>query len=215
MPVEPMNRFALGFVAHAETDEIGCQPAWAWQREQVPEEVAPLAGSVKTQQRGQNTRGCGVDVVHAPAVQAREIVDPTRREGVVWQTGKALGRRAKRIVAQWFGALACSVTALAKKSLEQRAAWRLEHAALDACSVIQTWLGKEIDDRSRRAGLQVGGTEHDARQPRMEHGAGTHRARLERDEKLAAVEPVVAERRRARTQCVDLCMCARIMLRHG
>jgi hypothetical protein len=81
--------------------------------------------------------------------------------------------------------------------------------------VVQARLGKEIEHRSGRAGLGVGRAEHHAREPRMQHGTGAHRAGLERHEQLAAVEPVVAERGGGGAQGVDFGMRTRVVLRHG
>jgi hypothetical protein len=82
-------------------------------------------------------------------------------------------------------------------------------------AVVQPRLRKEIEHRARRARLRIGRAEHHPRQPRMQHGARTHRAGLERDEQLAAIEPVVAQRGGTGAQRVDLGMGAGVVRATG
>ena len=102
--------------------------------------------------------------------------------------------------------LALSVAPLGEKILQQRGALGCQHPALNLRLVVQLRLGKQIDHRPRCAGFWICRAIHHALEPRLQHGPAAHGAGLQRDEQLAAIQPVVAQRFCSRTQGDDLGM---------
>ena len=215
VPFKAMRRFALGLVALAETDQVGHERAQPGQAHELPEEVAPFARAVQAQAAGCfafTAFTAFIDVVHAPAPLARQVLHVVRREGVAGQRVEAFLRRAQRVVAQGFGLRARGAPALLEEGLQHRGALLRQHPALHQRAMVQPRFGEEIEHRTGCTGLGIGRAVHDARQPRMQHCPRAHRARFQRDEQLAAIEPVVAERCGTGAQRVDLGMRARIVL---
>ena len=64
--------------------------------------------------------------------------------------------------------------------------------------MVEARFAEQIDHRSAGARFRIVRAEHHARDARVQHRAGAHRARLQRREELAAGQPIVAERRAPR-----------------
>ncbi len=77
--------------------------------------------------------------------------------------------------------------------------------------MVQARLGEQVEHAARRTGLRITRTEYHARDAGMEHGTHAHHAGFQRDEKLAAYQPIVTEMLRRVAQRGDLGMGGRIM----
>ena len=108
------------------------------------------------------------------------------------------------IGAQGLGLLALHLAALAEKIAQQRRALRRQHPALHLGVEVQSRMGKHIQHRTCCTGLGLGRTKHHPRQPGMEHGASAHHTGLQGDVEGAALQAVVAQLLRSRTQCLHL-----------
>jgi len=78
--------------------------------------------------------------------------------------------------------------------------------------VIQALDGEEIDDAAVHPGLGIACTIDDARDPRMEDGAGAHRAGLQGHEQLATRQAIISEAARGIAQRGNFGMGGRIAL---
>lgn len=103
------------------------------------------------------------------------------------------------------------LAALGEEVLEQGAAFIGQHATDELRVMIELVLLEEIDDGTAGSGFGIGRTEDDARQACMHHRAGTHDARLERDEEFATRQTIVAEYACGRPQSHDFGMRGRIV----
>lgn len=103
------------------------------------------------------------------------------------------------------------LAALGEEVLEQGAAFIGQHAADELGVMIELVLLEEIDDGTAGSGFGIERTEDDARQACMHHRAGTHDARLERDEEFATRQTIVAEYACGRAQSHDFGMRGRIV----
>ena len=81
-----------------------------------------------------------------------------------------------------------------------------QHAAHHGGLVVELRLGKQVDDRTHRAGAGLRGTKHHPLQAGVQHGTTAHGAGLQRDKQLTTVQPVVAQHLRGRTQRNDFGM---------
>ncbi len=60
--------------------------------------------------------------------------------------------------------------------------------------MVEPGIGKQVDHRAGGAGLGIWRAEHHPLEPGVQHGTRTHRTRLERNEQLALLQPIVAQR---------------------
>src|SRR4051812_42455282 len=82
-----------------------------------------------------------------------------------------------------------SGTSAAEESGQDRTALLGERAAVDDRSMVEAGIGGDPVQAVARPGLGIGRAIDDAGNPRLDQGAGTHRARLERDVERTAFQP--------------------------
>ena len=90
------------------------------------------------------------------------------------------------------GLLTVFGTALTEKLLKQCCAVCRHDAALQYRMVVKSWLRKQVDNRACCTGFRVGSAKHHTFEPGVQHGTAAHGTGLQRDVKLAVIEPVVA-----------------------
>ena len=80
--------------------------------------------------------------------------------------------------------------------------------------MVEQRLREKVEHRPGRPGLRLGRAENDAIQACLQDRARAHGARFQRHVEGATVEPVVAERQGAGTQCANLGMRGRVVQGH-
>ena len=98
-----------------------------------------------------------------------------------------------------------------EKIAELRSGLVRQHARKYFRMMIQTLLGKNIDQAPARARLEVIRSIHEPRYPCVHDRPRTHQAWLERDEQFAADQPVIADGLRGIAQCQHFSMGRRVM----
>ena len=93
-----------------------------------------------------------------------------------------------------------------KKVAQHCAAFIGQHPAFDARMMVQLRRGEQVEHAACRPGFGVARAVYHACYARMEHGAHAHHARLQRDEHLAADQPVIAQVLRRVAQGQHLCV---------
>ena len=210
-----MKAFLFRFVALAETDQVGCDDTVARSqkyRNHLAVKIAPGRVAVQAEEgltRWRHVAGLFVQVMHAKPAKRRQIAEVAWRPGVAGQIiegciGCAQGIVAQRVVLHRLVLLVGPP--LTEKILQHRAAFAGQHAAIEGSLVIQRHLGKQIDNRARCPSFRISRAENHAFEPRVQHCPAAHRARLQRDVKLAVVKPIVAQRLGCGTQRDDFGM---------
>ena len=155
-----------------------------------------------------------IQVMHAQPGQSRQIRHVTGLPGVAWQgfktgVGGAHGIVAHRHTLQGLRPLHAAL--LLEETLQQLCTLLGQHTSLHSGLVVQPGLGEQVQHRSCRPGAGLGRAEYDSFEPGMQHGAAAHGTGLQRDEQLAAVEPVVAQQPGGFAQGIDLGMAGGVM----
>ena len=152
-----------------------------------------------------------IEVVKAQPRQWRQVAQVVRSPWVIRQVGKAFLGGPEGVVAQRMCLTTLLGAPLSEKVAQQGTTVVGQHAALHHRVVVQTRLRKQVDHRSGRTGLRVGGTIHHPPQPGMQQRTTAHRAGFQRDEEFAVVETVVAQVLCRGTQRHDLGVRRRIV----
>ncbi|OQC02780.1 MAG: hypothetical protein BWX79_02756 [Alphaproteobacteria bacterium ADurb.Bin100] len=209
-----METVLLRLVAFAEADQVGRNHAVALRGKHGNHLAVQVAPGRVAMQAEPGHRGVGrafIKVVQAQSSEAGQVVEVVRRPGVSRQTGKAVLGRAQGVVAQGMGR--CH-TSLLEEGGQQSAA-RCGQIDIRKCVhpglVVQLRLAKQVEYRTRRAGLGIRCPKDHPLQARVQHGTAAHRTGLQSDIQRTARQPVVAQVAGCRPQCDDLGVCTGIV----
>ena len=139
-------------------------------------------------------------IVGLPRV-ARQVV----KSGI----GGAQGIAAQRVVHFGLQLVVCAFGF--EKVLQLRGAGLPQHTALQRRLVVQSGLVEQVQNRPRRARFGIKTAKHHAFEACMQHRTRAHGTRLQRHKQLTAIQPVVAQRLRRRTQCQNFSMGGGVM----
>ena len=120
MPGEAVGRVLLGFVALAETDQVGRHdtvPGCQEYRDHLAVEVTPGRIAVQAQPRQRRISRAFVEVMHAQAAERRQVAQVMRLPRVTGQVGEPGLGRPQRVFAQRAAVHAGLLTSAGKKGL--------------------------------------------------------------------------------------------------